>query len=103
VRATETRWLANASLPNGDGPYRLGCCRPAKWRPGSRLTCGGYPDARGFISTQLIAQTAKGDAQDSCGVSPIAAAGGERENDVLSYHLGERCVIFRDRHDPASC
>lgn len=35
-------------------------------------------------------------------MSPIAAAGSERENDVFSYHLGERCVIFRDHRDLAS-
>jgi hypothetical protein len=35
-------------------------------------------------------------------VSSIAAAGSERENDVLSYHLGERCIIFRDHPDLAS-
>jgi hypothetical protein len=63
---------------------------------------GGYPDAGGFISAQLIAQAAKGNVQDSCGVSPIAAAGSERENDVLSYRLSERRVIFGDHHDFAS-
>jgi hypothetical protein len=59
-------------------------------------------DASDCVTAQLIAQTANGDVEDLCCVSSIAATGSERKNDILSYRLGECCVIFYDHLDLAS-
>ena len=57
-----------------------------------------YLDAGVCITAQLVAQAAKGDAEDLCCVSSVATAGSERENDILSYCVGEWSVVFYD-HD----
>ena len=54
------------------------------------------------IGAQLVAKTAKGDIESFCSVSSVSTTGGKGKNDMLSYCLGECCVIFHDQHDLTS-
>jgi hypothetical protein len=56
-------------------------------------------DASACISAQLVAQAAKGDVEEFCCMSAIAAAGDECKHDVLSYRVGKCCVVFDNHHN----
>jgi hypothetical protein len=58
-----------------------------------------YLYASDGITTQFVAQTAKGNVEDFCGVGSIAATGIERKHDMLSHGVGECRVILQDHHD----